>query len=280
MKLRLLFIAGLFITGFFSCTKSAVQIPAFLKIDEITFNTPGNQGTASSSIRYAFVFINDEFIGGYELPIELPVLATGETSVIIRPGIKANGITEFPSEYPPYTDYSTTINFTPEETSTVTPEVFYKANVRFAINEEFESSSHVFPFDLDEDPNTDIEIDGDDAFEGRSARISLISTAREVIIGSDIIEVLPKNNTPIWLEINYKTDLPVIFGLNGIESNLNTEQFPEFGINTKQTWNKIYFDLTQFVNLPQFVAYQLFFGASLAEGDSGEILLDLSLIHI
>ena len=275
MKLKLFIVLTILVFLLNSCTKDAAQIPAFLKIDEITFNPTGTQSSASASIKYAFVYIDDEFIGGYELPIELPVLAAGETQVVIRPGIKANGITETPIEYPAYTSFETTLNFTPEETTSINPEVFYKSNVRFALNEEFESGNHQFTFDIDENPNTRIEIDGDGALEGRSGRISLTSTAREVIYGSEIITVLPKNNTPVWLEVDYKTDLPLIFGINAIDGNGNTEQFPEFGINTKQTWNKIYFDLSRFVNLTEFVAFQLFFGASLAEeDDSAEILLD------
>lgn len=274
MKHRLFVVLTILVFLLNSCTKDAAQIPAFLKIDKITFNPTGSQSSASASIKYAFVYIDDEFIGGYELPIELPVLAAGEAQVVIRAGIKANGITETPIEYPAYTRFETTLNFIPEETISITPEVFYKSNVRFALNEEFESGNHQFTFDLDDDPDTKIEIDGDGALEGRSGRISLTSTAREVIYGSEIITVLPKNNTPVWLELDYNTDLPLIFGINAIDANGNTEQFPEFGINTKPTWNKIYFDLTQFVNLTEFVAFQLFFGASLAEGDSAEILLD------
>ena len=274
MKYQILLISLLLSICFSSCDNEAVEIPAFLEINSISFTTEPGQGTASSSIRYAFVFINEDFIGGYELPIVLPVIAEGETDVLIRAGINANGISETPDLYPAYTDYRTTINFTPQETVTVEPEVVYKSNIRFAINEEFESASHEFRFDLDQNPDTNIEIDGDGAFEGRSARITLDGDTDAAIFGTDLIVDIPKNNTPVWLEVNYNTEVPIIFGLNGVTITQETEAFAEYGINTKTSWNKIYFDLTNIVNLTEFVGYQLFFGVSIAEGQEAEVLLD------
>ena len=265
---------------FSNCSKEKAEIPAYLSIEDIEFIPESNQGTASANIQYAFIYINDEFIGGYELPVDrIPILATGSTNVLVRAGIKINGIAQNPDEYPPYTDYKETVNFEAEQTTTLTPIVEYKSNVRFAINEDFNSENHKFQIDMDDDEDTKIVIDGNDAFEVKSARISLNSDHNEVIVGTDFFDVLPKNNTPVWLEIDYKTEVQILFGLTGFQSVTNFERFPEFGINSNEKWNKIYFDVTQYVNLPEFNQYQLFFGASLA-GDEGEILLDnIKLIY-
>jgi len=273
-NLSLLFVLMSFLLVFSNCSKEEAQIPAFLSIDNIRFAPESNQGSASENIQFAFIFINDEFIGGYQLPIDrIPILATGDVNILVRPGVKANGISQNPDVYPPYTDFIATVNFEEEEVTTLEPVVSYKPNVRFALNEDFNSENHKFQIDLDDDPDTRIVIDGDGAFEVKSARISLNSDHNQVIAGTDFIDVLPKNNTPVWLEIDYKTDVPILFGLTGFESISNFEQFPEFGINSNDEWNKIYFDVTQYINLPNFNQYQLFFGASLAE-EEGEIFLD------
>lgn len=266
------FAIGLFFLG--NCTKEAAQIPAYLSIEKIRFQPESNQGSTSSNIGYAFIYIDNEFKGGYELPIDrIPILTTGPAEVLIRAGIKVNGITTNPDEYPPYSDFTTTVDFKAEETTTIDPVVKYKDNIRFAINEDFDSENHKFKNDLDDDPVTKVEIDGNGAFEGKSARIQLNSDHDQIIAATDFFDVLPKNNTPVWLEIDYKTEVPVIFGLTGFESANNFEQFPEFGINSNDNWNKIYFDVSQYANLPDYIEHQLFFGASLA-GEEGEIFLD------
>lgn len=268
----LTFAIGVCLLG--NCSKQAAQIPAYLSIEKIRFQPETNQGSTSSNIKYAFLYINDEFIGGYELPIDrIPILTTGQADVLIRAGIKVNGIATNPDEYPPYSDFQTSVNFAVEETTIIDPVVKYKDNIRFAINEDFDSENHKFQNDLDDDPETKIEIDGDGAFEGKSAKIKLNSDHNEIIVGTDFFDVLPNNNTPVWLEVDYKTDIPVIFGLAGVDVVNNFEQFPEFGINSNENWNKIYFDLSLYANLPEYLQFQLFFGASLA-GEEGEILLD------
>lgn len=263
---------GLFLLG--NCAKEAAQIPAYLSIEKIRFQPESNQGSNSANIGYAFIYINDVFKGGYQLPMDrIPFLITGQANVLIRAGVKVNGITTNPDEYPPYSDFTTTANFTADETTVIDPVVKYKDNIRFAINEDFDSENHKFQNDLDDDPETKIEIDGDGAFEGKSAKIQLNSDHNQIIAGTDFFDILPKNNTPVWLEIDYKTEVPIIFGLTGFESVNNFEQFPEFGINSNNSWNKIYFDVSTYANLPDYIEHQLFFGASLA-GEEGEIFLD------
>jgi len=259
-----------------NCSKQAAEIPAFISIENIRFQPDANQGSTSSNIGFAFIYINDVFVGGYELPVEnIPVLTTGTANILIRAGVKANGIVQNPDEYPPYSDFITTVELTPQQTTVIDPIVKYRDNIRFAINEDFNSESHKFQIDLDIDPETKIEIDGDDAFEGKSARIRLTADHPDVIVGTDFFDVLPQNNTPVWLEIDYKTEVPIIFGLTGFDVVGSFEQFPEFVINSKTTWNKIYFDVTEIANLTEFIQFQLFFGASLAdEDDNAEILLD------
>jgi len=270
----LAFSIGIFFLG--NCSKQAAEIPSFLSIEAIRFQPDSNQGSTSSKINFAFIYVNDNFAGGYELPIEnIPVLATGTVNILVRAGVKVNGDNQTPDEYSPYSDYNVTVDLTAQETTTLDPVVKYRDNIRFAINEDFDSENHRFQNDLDEDLETTIIIDGDGAFEGKSARIRLTSDHRQVIAGTDFFDVLPGDNTPVWLEIDYRTDVPVIFGLTGFDLLSGFEQFPEFGINPKSTWNKIYFDLTQFANLPDFIQFQLFFGASLAgEEEEGEIFLD------
>lgn len=261
-----------------SCSGDEATIPAYLSIPEIQLVTDASQGSDSEKIEYAFTFVNGEFIGGYELPVKFPVLASEPADIVIEPGVKANGLNLTPDRYPFYKRFEANLDFAPERTLSVVPTTSYKDNVMFAINEEFEGADHLFSDDLDGNTNTTIEIDGNGAFEGKSAKIVLDEDNNGILVGTDFdrntLSVLPANGTPVWMEIDYKTDVPIIFGLTGVESSGESESFPEFGVNSKSEWNKIYFDMTSLVNLPDFVGFQLFFGAELAGEDSAEIYLD------
>ena len=269
---------ALIISFLCSCSGDEATVPAYLSIPEIQLITDPSQGSDSEKIEYAFAFVNGTFIGGYELPAKFPVLASEPADIIIEPGVKANGLSETPDRYPFYKRYEANLDFAPERTLSIVPTTSYKDNVMFAINEEFESAGHLFTDDLDGDPDTKIELDGNGGFEGKAAKIVLEGNNNRVLIGTDFdratFSELPANGTPVWLEINYKTNVQIIFGLTGVESTGQSENFPEFGVNPQSNWNKIYFDVTNIVNLPDFVGFQVFFGADLAGEDRAEIFLD------
>ena len=70
------FLCILFITAT-SCEKFSGDqtIPAYLGIDSIYLSTDYNsEGTASQRITDAWVYVDDEFLGAFELPARLPVL--------------------------------------------------------------------------------------------------------------------------------------------------------------------------------------------------------------
>ncbi|MCB0662567.1 MAG: hypothetical protein KDC24_07500, partial [Saprospiraceae bacterium] len=161
----------------------------------------------------------------------------------------------------------------------INPTTKYRSNCGFAILEEFNSSSQIFTDDIDGNTNTAIEITSQDAFEGTSGKIVLTETNPSIIFGSDIdrnnLTNLPNNGTAVWLEVNFKGDTEIIFGVIGIDEFGNPESFPEFGINRTADWNKVYFDLSQLVQDQRYVAFQIFGGASLpSNATEATILLD------
>ena len=58
-----------------SCSKKDLEaeIPAYISIDDITLTTDlATQGSAAENITDAWVFINDNLVGVYELPATFP----------------------------------------------------------------------------------------------------------------------------------------------------------------------------------------------------------------
>ena len=76
-----------------SCNKfkGDQTIPAYIRIDSIYVYTDyENQGAPTSNITDAWVYINNEAIGAYELPAVFPVLAKGLTEVRVDEGAKVS----------------------------------------------------------------------------------------------------------------------------------------------------------------------------------------------
>ena len=84
-----------------SCKKEPVnKIPGFIKIDDIILNN-----NTTDNITDAWVYINDQLQGVYELPAHFPVLEIGKNKLRIRAGIKNNGIASSRAAYPFYSSY-------------------------------------------------------------------------------------------------------------------------------------------------------------------------------
>ncbi len=85
-----------------SCVKKMDEnyIPSYINIDEINVLTSGSQGSTSSYITDAWVYLDGDDRGAYPLPARIPLLAEGEHLVKIAPGIKLNGVVGTRVPYP------------------------------------------------------------------------------------------------------------------------------------------------------------------------------------
>ncbi|HHS95849.1 MAG TPA: hypothetical protein ENJ45_04600, partial [Phaeodactylibacter sp.] len=92
------------ITLFFSCNliNPDEKEPAYLHIASYTLSASSTQGGNTHKVTDAWVYVNGNSLGAYQMPVTLPVLETGEVVLEIFPGIKTNGIAELPEIYPFY----------------------------------------------------------------------------------------------------------------------------------------------------------------------------------
>lgn len=90
---------------FSSCRKfeGSQTVPAYIHIDSITVNCDYfAYGASTSKISDAWVAVDDDIIGCYELPATFPVLKHGPHKVTIYGGIKRDGIAAARAPYPFY----------------------------------------------------------------------------------------------------------------------------------------------------------------------------------
>ena len=98
-------VLSVFAVAFSYCRKfeGSQTIPSYIHIDSITVNCDYFvYGANTSKITDAWVAIDDDIIGCFELPSTFPVLKKGPHKVSIYGGIKRDGISATRAPYPFY----------------------------------------------------------------------------------------------------------------------------------------------------------------------------------
>jgi len=84
----------------------AEPTPSYIQIDTIKLTTDiTTQGSASHKIVDAWVYVDNQAVGAYEMPCKIPVLASGQHTIYIQGGILLNGINATHLQYPYYKLY-------------------------------------------------------------------------------------------------------------------------------------------------------------------------------
>jgi hypothetical protein len=261
------------------------EVPAYLQINSISIQTSYfDQGTNSSNITDAWIYVDDVMVGGFELPAHFPVLAEGKHKLEIRPGIKLNGISSTRVPYPFYKPiiYESR-TFIPEITDSLRDiSTTYYPNTTFQWMEDFEGSDISFyePASSDTAIKRTSPENNPDAFLSSnshySGRISLTEDKPEYIGYSFNSFPMPESQgTSILLELNFKTNNFVTVGLLMQTSGSFTE-VPLVILGHTDEWKKIYINLGPNISLNSTANdYKVVFRAGLESGmTDAQILLD------
>lgn len=244
---------------FAGCEGEDEPIPAYVHINEFVVEStnPNTHGSVSQKITEASVFLvyknsieSPHQLGILTLPAVVPAIVSGEFEINIDPIVRANGNSLYLEVYPFYERYQTTVNLSPNEDIEVNPTTRYRTDANFVFVENFENNSHLFQEDRDNNPNTFIEITDVDVFEGEKSGMVSLDTANNFFVATtlDPIEILIADAKRVYMEVDYKTDVPLEFGVL-IYNPSNGSETPnlEFVVFPRDEWNKIYFDMTQLV---------------------------------
>ena len=134
-----------------SCHKFEGQsIPAYIHIDSITLECDYYaQGANTSNFTDAWVYVDDQIIGCFELPTTFPILKNGPHKVSVYAGICVNGIGDTRAPYPfcaPVVYEG--LNLVEDSIINLNPVVNYYptgAGWNWDWNEDFESTSSLVP---------------------------------------------------------------------------------------------------------------------------------------
>ncbi len=218
-----------------SCTKDEENIPSYIKINEI--NLEDHQHT--KNITDAWVYINDEIQGVYELPAQFPIINNGELEVRIKGGIKINGISSTRIAYPFYSSYIETKTLSANQITTINPTLNY-----------LDSANIINEIELDIDSNNNSSISMTNLYENDTIKYSfgaLIDSTLALELSSKEIENLPKSGAPVFLELDYKCNTEFLVGMYA-NNPQSVERKDLLLVNPKDEWNKIYINLTPIVS--------------------------------
>ena len=262
--------------------------PSWLKLDSFTLTTNEiTQGSNSHGITDAWIYMDGEALGVFELPCKVPVLDEGEHDFIIFPGIKNNGISTTRVRYPFYNSYETTATLTVNDTLELFPSTTYKNSVEFTFIEDFEDAG----ISLVKGPTSDTDIvfieDPEIVKYGEKCGAILLSGSDSLYTGSTLnVMELPKGQN-VYMEIDFRNNNTLSMGVIAkfLDGSVN-EHTPLIFMNAQEdgqeVWKKIYIDLKEDVSWEiSAVSYEIYLLALLEkENDLAKIYIDnIKVLH-
>lgn len=259
------------------------DVPAYIEVKEFSLSTdPVIQGSNSSGITDAWIYVDGQLLGAFELPCRVPVLNSGNREVLIGAGIKINGLSATRAPYPFYRFYSSTADLIPGESVSFIPEVAYFDSLVFPFISNFDDlSGNRFEASGASDTLIGLTSNPAEVFEGAgSLKASLLRDSGVVEFQMvDALE-LPKQGTLVYLEFDYKCSHAFGVGLRSFYATSGTRTTSLINVFPSETWNKMYVNLTRAVSEQvNAVNYRIFF-QSLKEPGSGPLNLYIDNVKI
>lgn len=245
-----------------SCKKfeGSQTVPAYIRIDTMGLSCDYyTYGANTHNFIDAWLYIDDNPIGCFELPATVPVLKEGRHKVAVLPGIARDGIISFYRPYYPFVaPVESTVNLVRDSVVKLFPVFHYWPNgdnlhVRWM--EDFDGGS----LSMEATSQSDAGIsavsgplawhDPEGIYSTRSGRVVLYSDTTSFCIATkEEFRDLPTTGTSCMLEMDYKcsdTCAVGIFYLDGSVNQLEILRLRPTGASGEEPeqWKKIYINL-------------------------------------
>lgn len=279
-----------FVFSLSSCEKlnPDEDIPAYIKVNNITVDAGHNQGTDSVDITTVWIYSDDNLVGAYELPIKAPILEKGNHFLKIRPGIIINGIAGTRSVNPFILDFEKEINIESDSVYEFKPILEYHPQTQFVWNdvgqEGFEDSQGTgISIDSVGGSKTKIKKSSLDVFEGSYSGLISLDENQNIYLGASTKEFDIPGNTMVILEIHVKnTELPLKIGTYANFGNGSVVKSEFLTVNPGSDWKKLFVNLSpQITNIQNADNFKVYFEAETSdEIKQGDIFIDnIKLMH-
>lgn len=254
-------------------------IPFYISMDSVKVLDAGNT-EVSHGIVDVWVEANNDNIGAFGLPCNIPVLQQNDVRFVVSAGIKESGQSGVRVIYPFYNTDTFSITAIPGTQYSHKPVFKYVSAAQFTITENFDNTNEFGPsgnFTIisTPDPNVDSVYGGT-----RCIKLSVTATDSSKKISSNKYD-LPEGQE-IWLEVDYKSEVPFFIGFNGyFGSNLSPYPAPVLFVTAQPNWNKVYVKFSNYVGAMRADTYSVYFEALRPYGSTGgSVYLDnVKLVH-
>ena len=257
-----------------SCNKALqAEIPTYIQISNFHYNgssqgqIPHDHDHHSTKITDAWITMDGQFLGVFELPCTIPAIydknqSDTPHSFDIYPGIKVNGIAASRIKYPFYEKFEIDTILNENENIILAPNTKYKDQVLIRFDEEgkFEQKNNTILSNIDEDNNTYSTtfhctnssansaapiIQENVVFQGnQSLAIHLDNNHNNFHIRTDTLDL----QGTTFLELNFKTSTVLRVGLYIINTIISPTPLELIQLHATEEWKKTYLDLTPLIN--------------------------------
>lgn len=260
-------VLAVFAVAFSSCKKfeGSQTVPAYIHIDTITVNCDYFvYGANTSKVTDAWVYVDDDAIGCFELPATFPILKHGPHKVSVYGGIKSNGIAAIRAPYPFYKPMVYEgLNLVEDSIVNLNPVLNYYpigAGVEKGWMEDFETTNTLTPISGDTTLVNLIRINGSEAWHSPnsfySGKIVLPPDSLDFAVATpaDGFDFHTNYLNYCMLEMDYNCSDAFYVGVMYYE-NYSLQRHPLLRIQPTDTlnavpqrWNKIYVNIGPFMN--------------------------------
>ena len=247
-------------------------IPTYIHIDSI-----GVAGGFTHDINCVWAYLDDNPIGAFDLPANIPVKINGSSGKItLFAGIRMNGQNNTLSQYPFYAQDTFILNAQPSKVIVHNPIVPYYPNAHMDTLDNFTYTSNFSCYGGTAISVVRTQVDSPAFLNGwvgvitpavADSAIDSCSVSYELTAGYDG-----------YIEIDYYATVPFYLGLQAHLSKLiSSAPYYIVGVspNTTGKWQKLYFNVGDFAKYFQADNYTLVIKASLPDGQtSGKVMVD------
>ena len=244
------------------------KTPTYIHIDSFQFVADPTMGTASQKITNVRVNFDNQTIGIFDLPANVPILMDKPGMLSLTPGVTYSGLNDIQVSYPFFRTDTMTLNPTQGQSITVAPKTMYYDASSFSNNlqETFDGSNSFVNMSGD----TNIVIETVDVFEGTGS-------GKLFLDDGDVVEIIMNESfdapQEAFIELNYKCNIPFYVGLQSENGGEFYGQYL-YGYKPINTWNKVYIALNEFIGSYPNRAYRLIIKATPENSNGGYVLLD------
>lgn len=280
------FIAFILLSLLVSCEKDDVQqIPSYLHIEKIGFNSESGQGTDSVVITDAWIYCDQELIGAFELPATIPLLKKGSHTITVKPGIILNGIAATRAYNPFFKPFDIELSLVEDSVIEIFPTSGYTTAANFEWNskgeEDFESG--IISLDTLLISKTNIKRTDSVVYQGDYSGWIHMADTQSYFIAKSSTEFTLTPGKHCILEMHVKN--PEVLVAVGVYSNLPGGTIVKTTycyVNTSDYWKKMYINLTAAIDdYPNATSFHVFFETALGtDVEEANIYLDnLKLVY-